>query len=281
MVDLKNLLILILLIIIKFEKGLSSEDLYETEVIKNKVFEGYEKGKGAYYIAYSPYRSGYTEITSYVILPTYIYTNGGKRTAFISFGVQGKYGYIDMGIMNSGNYWTPYYNDNGEFKNFEYFKSNEQVKIIGLQIEIKSRNKIYFAVSLRDAEEKIIGDIFIIEIYYSHIFEYDENDDPTFRFYRFASLVNNKENGIPDNQNDHTYMIDGNFTKLTIRVDNFGESWGISGDFIETGLKISTKKIEVSYMKDYEAFSIKHFDSCSLYLNQKFLLFIFILINLF
>ena len=76
-------------------------------------------------------------------------------------------------------------------------------------------------------------------------------------------------------------MIDGNFTKLTIRVDNFGESWGISGDFIETGLKISTKKIEVSYMKDYEAFSIKNFDSYSFYLNQKFLLYIFILINFF
>ena len=111
--------------------------------------------------------------------------------------------------------------------------------------------------------------------------EYDENDNPIFRFYRFASLVNNKENEIPDNQNDQTYMIDGNFIKLTVRVDNFGESWGISGDFIETGLKISPKKIEVSYMKDYETFSIKHFDSYSLYLNINFLLFIFILINLF
>jgi len=276
--NLKFILFFILLII---QKVTLSDNIYDIEFIKNNISTEYKKGIGAYYIVYSPYRTGYTIITSYIKLPTSLNTNNGKRTAFISFGIQGKYGYIDMGIMNSGNYWTPYYNDNGEFKNFEYFKSNEQVKIIGLQIEIKSRNKIYFAVSLRDAEEKIIGDIFIIEIYYYHIFEYDENDNPTFRFYRFASLVNNKENGIPDNQNDHTYMIDGNFTKLTLRVDNFGESWGISGDFIETGLKISTKKIEVSYMKDYEAFSIKNFDSYSFYLNQKFLLYIFILINLF
>ena len=265
MVDLKNLLILILLIIIKFEKGLSSEDLYETEVIKNKVFEGYEKGKGAYYIAYSPYRSGYTEITSYVILPTYIYTNGGKRTAFISFGVQGKYGYIDTGIMNSGDYWTPYYNDNGEYKNFEYFKSNEQVKIIGLQIEVKSKNKITFSVSLRDADEKKITNItntFSTEIYSSHIFEYDERDNPIFRFYRFVSLVNNKEKGVPDIHVDYTSVINGVFSRLVIVINTgkaLNKTWGIGGDNIGTSWKVSPKNIEFGYGIDFDCFSIKYY----------------------
>ena len=155
--NLKYILFFILLIVT--HKIAHSKNIYDIEFIKKDISTEYKKDTGAYYIVYSPYGSGYTIITSYIKLPKSLNTNNGKRTAFISFGIQGKYGYIDAGIMNSGEYWTPYYNDNGEFKNFEYLKSNEQVKIIGLQLEIKPKNKIYFAVSLRDADEKIIRDI--------------------------------------------------------------------------------------------------------------------------
>ena len=266
MVDLENILFLILLTLIKIQKVLSSEDLYETEIIRNKTLDRIEKGQGAYYIAYSPYRTGYTKITSYVKLPTFINTNDGKRTAFISFGIQGKYGYIDMGIKNTGKYWAPYYNDNGEFKNFEYFNSKEPlVKIMGLEIDIISKNKIKFYVSLRDENAKQITNItnmFSTEIYASHIFEYDKEDKPFFRFYRFASLVNNKENGVPDNQRDNTSMINGIFTGLCI-VLNYNvlktKTWGIGGNHIEASWKVSPKNVEFSYGNNYDSFSIKHY----------------------
>ena len=92
---------MILIIITKIQKVTNGEDIYEIEVIKNKVLEGYEKGKQAHYIAYSPERIGYNTITIYILFPT-LNTNGGERTAFIAVGIRGKYGYLDMGIMNNG-----------------------------------------------------------------------------------------------------------------------------------------------------------------------------------
>ena len=260
--NLKFILFFILLII---QKVTLSDNIYDIEFIKNNISTEYKKGIGAYYIVYSPYRTGYTIITSYIKLPTSLNTNNGKRTAFISFGIQGKYGYIDMGIMNSWDYWTPYYNDNGEYKNFEYFKSNEQVKIIGLQIEVKSKNKITFSVSLRDADEKKITNItntFSTEIYSSHIFEYDERDNPIFRFYRFVSLVNNKEKGVPDIHVDYTSVINGVFSRLVIVINTgkaLNKTWGIGGDNIETSWKVSPKNIEFGYGIDFDCFSIKYY----------------------
>ena len=131
----------------QFREGLgnNSEDIYETEIIKGEILYDYKKGSGAYYIAYSPFRDDYSRITSYVRLPTFIETNDGKRDAFISFGIQGQYGYIDMGIMNSGKGWKPYHNDNGDLISFDDKTAKEDVKIMGLNIQVESKKKVKLA----------------------------------------------------------------------------------------------------------------------------------------
>ena len=87
-----------------FKKKLLGETcVNDAVVIKNRVWDGYEKGAGAYYIAYSPYATGYSKVTSYIILPYSLDTRGGKRNAYISLGVLGINGFIDLGIMNSGD----------------------------------------------------------------------------------------------------------------------------------------------------------------------------------
>ena len=160
-----NILFLIILISTKIQACNNSEDIYETEIIKNKILYDYKKGSGAYYIAYSPFRDDYTRVTSHVRLPTKIETNNGKRTGFISFGVQGQYGYIDMGIMNSGKGWKPYYNDNGDLKSYDDSIANEYEKIIGLEIDIYTKKIINFYVSFRNSIEKEISERFFKEIY--------------------------------------------------------------------------------------------------------------------
>ena len=158
MIGRNHILFLIILIITKIQVGNNSEDIYETEIIKNKILYDYKKGSGAYYIAYSPFRDDYNRITSYVRLPTFVETNDGKRDGFISFGIQGQYGYIDMGIMNSGKGWKPYYNDNGDLISFDDYTSKEDVKLIGIDVKIQSKKKVIFAVSFRDLNEKILYD---------------------------------------------------------------------------------------------------------------------------
>ena len=263
MIDTYHILFLIILIITKIQACNNSEDIYETEIIKNKILYENKKGSGAYYIAYSPFRDDFIDVTSFVRLPTKIETNNGTRTGFISFGVQGQYGFIDMGIMNSGNGWKTYYNDNGEIKSYDDRTANEDVKIITLDIcEIKKK-KIVFAVSFRDSGENVIDNItYWHHIYSSHIFEGNEEDRPNLRLYRFVSLVNNKDKGYPDDQEDGTAMIGGAFTKLELILNNnLFPKWGINGDYVEASWKVSPKKIE---FKNYTNGEFEAFDDFSI-----------------
>ena len=257
----KNLFFLIL-IITTIQKGITLLDNNEVEVIKGEVWEGYKKDIGAYYIAYSPYSDNYSRITSYVKLPFSVETNGGKRIAFISFGVLGKYGYIEMGIMNNGTGWKPYYNDNGDLIYFDELTAKEDVKIMGLEINFTSNKKAYLAISFRDSEEKTIPkyESFGREIYFSHILEYNEKGKPIFRFYRSASLVNDKDNGVPNYLKDGTSIINSVFSGLVIVVNNSGKTWGIDGPNIEVGWKVSPKNIEFGKGIDFDSFSIKHYN---------------------
>ena len=258
MIGTNNILFLIILIITKIQVGNNSEDIYETEIMKGEILYDYKKGSGAYYIAYSPFRDDYNCITSYVRLP-FVETNDGKRDAFISFGIQGQYGYIDMGIMNSGKGWKPYYNDNGDLISFDDDIAKKEVKIMGLEIQVESKKKVFFAVSYRDIDGNELRDTKWIHIPCSHIFEGNLEDKPNLRFYRFVSLVNNKDKGVPDNQKDKTALIDGTFSGLVIMVDNLGKKWGIDLHYVEASRKVSPKKIELTKGDDYDNFSIKYY----------------------
>jgi len=265
MINRYNILFLIILISTKIQVSNNSEDIYETEIIKNKILYDIKKGSGAYYIAYSPFRDDYNRVTSYVRLPTSIETNNGTRTGFISFGVQGQYGYIEMGIMNSGKGWKTYYNDNGNLISYDDRTANEDIKIIALDICEISKKKIVFAVSFRDSGGNIIVGSLWHHISTSHIFEGNEEEKPNLRLYRFVSLVNNKDKGIPDDQKDQSALIDGSFTKLVIIVNGQDKKWGINGDYIEASWKVSPKKIEFKPGADdfentvYDNFSIKYY----------------------
>ena len=233
-----------------------SQSYYDAETIKNGVWSGYETNHGAYYYAYSPYSTAYSKVTNYIYLPPSLNTNGGKRNAFISFGILGyNSAFIDMGIMNSGEGWKPVYCDNGNLQSFPEYIGIYNVKIVGIEIEVLSTRKVIFSLSFRDSQLNILKS-FSIVLNANHIIEY-ENRKPKFRFYRFASLVN--LDTIPDDQNDQTYMINGIFTGLTIVVNGVGRSWGISSDHIDIAWKVFPQKIEFSHHNDHESFSIKHY----------------------
>jgi len=226
----------------------------DVEVLKNRAWEGYETKVGAHYYAYSPYSVGYTMVTSFIKLPTKLNTNNGSRNAYISFGVLGLYGAIDMGIMNSGNGWCPYSYDGNkhEFKAYQDYFGPTGTKIVGIEIDVNSKRVATFSITFRDSELNVLK-YFTKNFDVSHILVY-ENDKVKNRFYRFASLVPTGQ----DNQNDNTYMVGGQFTHLTIVRNSNGYDWGLALDDVDVAWKVSSKRIPFSYDTTTDIFDIIH-----------------------
>ena len=60
----KKIFIIALLIVFT-----NQEDIIDNaKVIKNRVWDGYEKNTGAHYYAYSAYKTGYSKVTTYIVL---------------------------------------------------------------------------------------------------------------------------------------------------------------------------------------------------------------------
>ena len=118
-------------------------------VIKKRFWDGYQTKVGAHYYGYSPYKTGYSKVKGDIILP---YTlNIGNRNAYISFGVLGINGSIDIGIMNGGNGWKPYYYDikNKYFQSFNEFTPFDTT-IVFIQVEVFLNRKIGFSITYRN-----------------------------------------------------------------------------------------------------------------------------------
>ena len=255
-----NISIFLFFLFILLAPNIISELIDDSLVIKNKAWEGYEKNVGAYYIAYSPISRRFKRASGIIQLPASLNTNDGKRNAYISFGIRGfKDYFVDMGIMNSGDGWKPYYSKNGSLTSFPEYSAIEGVKYVEIEVELflgSSLSGIGFYLHFMN-DNLIYLKYFSVVIIPRDIVN-NKIGGNELRFYRFASLVN--IDGVPDDQNDLTYMINGGFTKLTIVVNGSKRSWGISGDYIETSWLVSSSKIEFSHADDHESFSIKHYE---------------------
>ncbi|KAL6613698.1 hypothetical protein U3516DRAFT_750112 [Neocallimastix sp. 'constans'] len=142
---------------------------------------------------------------------------------------------IDIGIRNTGNGWHPYYYD------------------------VKNDKLEQFPENMAPSDTEKIGiESFTTEFKADHIFE--NSDDFRKRFYRFASLVpiGGKD---ADNQNDETYMRGGQFTGLTIVENGTPKPWGIPEEDIESAWMVSSSRIEFSYDKNTDKFTIYHGES--------------------
>ncbi|KAG4092832.1 hypothetical protein H8356DRAFT_1429227 [Neocallimastix lanati (nom. inval.)] len=218
------------------EVKILGEDIIDDPVnIKNVPIYDPENGVGAHYYAFSPYKAGYTKVTIHALSS------------------------IDIGIRNTGNGWHPYYYDvkNDKLEQFPENMAPSGTEKIGIEVEITSTKKIIFSISYRDSNLNIIKS-FTTEFKADHIFE--NSDDFRKRFYRFASLVpiGGKD---ADNQNDETYMRGGQFTGLTIVENGSPKPWGIPEEDIESAWMVSSSRIEFSYDKNTDKFTIYHGES--------------------
>ena len=223
-------------------------------VLKNEIWADYETKVGAYYIAYTPLRDYYSKITGDIKLPSSLNINKGKRIAYITLGVIGLNGRINIGIVNSNFGWTPYYYDikKKKMKGFMDYTCPEETKIVKFKLELLNLCKILFSLKYFDSNSFILNS-FVTEIDIRHILVIN-NNKTKLRFYRYIQL-RPKEN---DNQNDGTYMEKGEFKELYIVKKNTRESWGIMGKNVEVAWKVSSKHIKLHFNRNKEIFSINH-----------------------
>ena len=230
-------------------------DNCEVKIIKNQIWKEYEYKIGAYYIAYSPLSIEYSEVSGNIKLPNSLNTNNGKRNAYISFGVLGLKGRIDIGIMNSGIEWVPFYHD-PQMKKMFFFKKDfapEEATKIKIKIEITPLRNIIFSLNFIISKSYVLK-TFNTEIDASHILVYEKNYTFKKRFYRFVML---RPNG-KDNQNDGSFMMGGEFNELNIVKNNINQFWGIYEKNIDVAWVVSPKKIKYNLEKNRESFSISH-----------------------
>ena len=252
------ILLLITKILIDFRNSKEKEyiDIIDDSVIlKNMVWDGYETKVGAHYYVYSFYTTENTQVQALIKLPDSINTNYGQRNAYISLGILGLFGGINIGLINSGTGgWRPFYYFHKTQKMVCYndYHSDDNTDYIEIIIKVTQNRKIIATFNLKDSNLFTIKSL-TFEIDASDLLEY-ENGKVKLRFYRFVSLVPLKE----DNQNDGTFIKNGKFIGLSIVKNNKIESWGISGDNIEDSWIISSKRIRVDYRKSEESFSIIH-----------------------
>ena len=213
------LIIEILLILLILNKIFKDKDIKDMKFMGD-IIDG---NVGVNYYAYSPYSTEYSKVKGLIKLPDSININNGKRNAYISFGILGINGSINIGLINSGTGWIPFYYFNRIEEMFCYHEycSNEETDFIEIEIEVTQEKKILVYFILRNSNLFELNSL-NFEINASDFLEY-ENEKVKVRFSRFASLVPLKE----DDQND------GIFTKLIIVKYNKTESWGISGNNTE------------------------------------------------
>ncbi len=241
-----------------------------------------EEGHGAHYYALSPTLNIaiYSEVFANIVLPPndqYHWKNipepgtaeYERRNGYISMGINGikngdNYG-VDLGIVNLGQGWMPYYYDVASrdytdySENFDDYIVDSSATHAIIVVKPFDSSHVGMYVQFKDTNGNDVGDPF------------DREDIPVNsrsswnRFYRFASFVQDEEKTDPDVRTDSTFMLGGSFTNLGIYNETTSSyyPWGINTTSpaanIEKAWIMYFPKCQVSNITNTgESFSIDH-----------------------
>lgn len=230
--------------------------------------------KGAHYYAFSKRGDLYSAAYTKVKLPTSIGTrynsSTGKslRHAFISLGIMGPWHGVDIGIMNDGTGWFPYYNDVADNNHFKMFNAADQVAPSGtvyavINAAIIDKITMQMSVQYQDASGAPLRNFWYQFGIKDGTFEYGVNQRIYCSIYRFASLV--QMPGAVDDRNDGTFMTAGMFTGSQV-YDYTGKYnlWGMFSDTMEKAWAVWKSRIYINHPAETdktnctETFSIHH-----------------------
>lgn len=231
----------------------------DVEVIKGSC-QFNQTDVGAYYYAYSGMSSSYSEAFANIKLPSSLNTAGNTRHAFISLGIVGSGFSIDMGIMNTGTGWYPvYYEVNAGGEAYPNYTAATSATNAIITVKPASPTTVEFYVRFVDSKGNTVGDIFWTPITIQSGSFNGSAGSFSCRFYRFASLVPNK-NASGDNQNDGSHMKGGQFTNLGLYnvSSKVYDAWGINTSRVTDAWKCSPERISLTYTTNRDTFNIIH-----------------------
>ncbi len=224
------------------------------EVIKGSV-SSYETGVGAHYYAFGAMNTTYTEAFTNIKLPTSL--NSGNRNAYISLGIHGSLGGVDIGLTNWGDGWMPYYYDGYgslfvTYPNYAAPSTATNAKVCATVVDTTT---LRMYVQYLDSSGNVVGNSLWVEFSVASGNFTTSNGKVNCQFYRFASLI--PKSG-EDNQMDSKYMLGGQFTNCQLYNGSNYESWGIGNSNMVNVWKVSPERISLSYSGTTDTFSIDH-----------------------
>ena len=236
----------------------------KTNVLIIKVLHGYEEEKwnnnfntncGGYYYALTNESSNYSKISGLIQLPDSIETNSGKRNAYIVYGINGKKSKINIGLINNGTGWRPFYETIGkrDMKVFNEY-NNKENKYIRFEVEVTKEKKIKVLNIFYNSNNCYLGKLnFSLDA--SDNLE-SEGNKVKVKFFRCISLVPLET--VKDDKNDGTYISNGIISELEITNNNNIEPWGIDSDNIKCLILMYPDNVNLKYKGSEETFSIIH-----------------------
>lgn len=250
------LILLILLCIILFIFCLNKKDKEIKEDLKKDKWEKeYDKELGGYYYAISEKNTENSKISGEVELPDSVQTLN-IRNAYIVLGIEGIKSKINIGLINHGDGWRPFYQIIPKEMNVYNEYKNQENKYVYIEIEVTNERKILVGFKFFDSNRLLLGKL-NFEIDASDNLEYKDNKVEV-GFFRCVSLVPLET--VKDDKNDGTYIFNGKLSDLKIVKNNKTEEWGISSNNIKYSFKVYPKKVKINYKNSEETFSIFHKD---------------------
>ena len=206
----------------------------------------YQNTSGGYITFLTPYTYDYYGVSGLIKLTDSLETFR-LRNAYIVFGVECQKCKFNIGLINAGDGWKPFYQIMDESLYMKVYKEyySEENKYIRLQIEVKEREILVCCIFYNSNKKKLRKLNFEIDI--SGFLEEGEK----IRFYRTISLDPLGE----DNRDDKTFLKDVTISDLKIFKN---ESWGKNSNNINTSFIVHPKNVKFDHSEDEEVYSIIH-----------------------
>lgn len=222
---------------------------------------------GAYFYAYAP--MGTTYLYSFVNakLPTSINTLNGRRAAFISLGIAGSMGGIDIGLRNVGSGWVPYTYDVYAGNKGTYYEQTHSFQLFeDSHMPDTVTNVIMMATPLNTTTMRVYmrgydstggtGDTeFYRDITVKSGNFVTVGNRVQCQHYRFVSMVPNI--GITTTLTDGTYMKNGALTNCQLYYDDVNHTlWSWDSDKVARRLISHEEKMSLTHSGCHDYFSI-------------------------
>ena len=217
-----------------------------------------ETGKGAHYYAYSSYSGTYGEAYATIKFPTGLNNANNTRNAYIALGIAGVDHGIDMGLVNTGSGWYPFYFDVGNvFAEFPQYMAPSTATQAQITVTPETTTTVRMWINYMDSNENSVGTAFNKTITINSGNLVEQNGNIMCRYYRFASLVPK----ITDNQQDGSYMTGGQIADMSLYNKNTStwDSWGIWTARVSDAWRVSPERVTVSSTNYCDTFNIRHY----------------------